>query len=47
MVVVVGCKNCKISVLDSAVVTSRTIRCVDCEHCEFVIEDVDIRKVRF
>ena len=45
MVVCVGCKKCKIAILDSAVVTSRTLRLIDCEECEIIVEDVDIRKV--
>ncbi|KAH3758191.1 silent information regulator family protein [Pelomyxa schiedti] len=45
MVLCTGLRKCKVSILDSAVVTSRTMRIVDCSECEFIVEDVDVRKI--
>eukprot|EP00727_Mastigamoeba_balamuthi_P001528 m51a1_g11372 putative silent information regulator family protein (576) ;mRNA; r:16195-18490 len=45
MIVLVGCELVKVSVLDSAVVTSRTVRLVDCTSCIVVAQDADVRKV--
>ncbi|KAH3759468.1 silent information regulator family protein [Pelomyxa schiedti] len=45
MILFVRCRNCVIKLLDSAVVTSRTCRIVDCSKCDFVFEDIDTRKV--
>ncbi|KAH3756431.1 silent information regulator family protein [Pelomyxa schiedti] len=45
MIMCCGLRNCKVVVLDSAVVASRTCRIVMCDNCEFVFEDVDVRKV--
>eukprot|EP01105_Mastigella_eilhardi_P023254 TRINITY_DN5831_c0_g1_i1.p1 TRINITY_DN5831_c0_g1~~TRINITY_DN5831_c0_g1_i1.p1 ORF type:complete len:567 (-),score=145.91 TRINITY_DN5831_c0_g1_i1:119-1819(-) len=45
MLMYTNLRKCKVYVLDSAVVVSRTCRIVNCDHCEFVFEDVDVRKV--
>eukprot|EP01105_Mastigella_eilhardi_P000612 TRINITY_DN1070_c0_g1_i4.p1 TRINITY_DN1070_c0_g1~~TRINITY_DN1070_c0_g1_i4.p1 ORF type:complete len:544 (+),score=85.14 TRINITY_DN1070_c0_g1_i4:27-1634(+) len=45
MVIAQECNKCCIKVLDSAVVTSRTARLIDCTDCTFVFEDVDIRNI--
>lgn len=40
-----NCTDCKFYMLDSAVVTTRTSRILNCTNCEFIYEDVDVRKV--
>eukprot|EP01106_Pelomyxa_sp_JSP_P013881 TRINITY_DN4270_c0_g2_i1.p1 TRINITY_DN4270_c0_g2~~TRINITY_DN4270_c0_g2_i1.p1 ORF type:complete len:531 (+),score=125.86 TRINITY_DN4270_c0_g2_i1:49-1641(+) len=45
MVVVSGCRGCRVYVLDSAVIASRTCRAVACQDCKFVFEDCDVRKM--
>ncbi|KAH3757581.1 silent information regulator family protein [Pelomyxa schiedti] len=44
MIVVKDCVKCRIYVLDSAVVVSRTCRMINCTKCIFVFEDCDVRK---
>ena len=38
-------ENCKITILDSVVVSTRSIIIQNCNNCEFTFEDVDIRRV--
>lgn len=38
-------ENCKIVLLDSCVVASRSLMILNCKNCEFVFEDVDVRRV--
>ncbi|KAH3764328.1 silent information regulator family protein [Pelomyxa schiedti] len=45
MIVFLNCVNCTIKLLDSAVLTSRTCRIINCTDCEFAFEDIDARKV--
>lgn len=44
-VIVVGVQTGRVSVLDSAVLTSRSVRLVDCRDVEVVIEDADVRRI--
>jgi hypothetical protein len=43
-IVVIGCQDCLIMILDSVVISSRTLRLVDCENCPIFKEDVGIRR---
>lgn len=38
-------RSCRMDILDSAVVSSRTCRAINCEDCQLVFEDVDVRKI--
>ncbi|KAH3767966.1 silent information regulator family protein [Pelomyxa schiedti] len=44
-IVLLNCRFCTFKLLDSAVVTSRTCKILNCTDCEFVFEDIDTRKV--
>jgi NAD-dependent SIR2 family protein deacetylase len=44
-VVAVGCRDSELTVLDSAVISSRSLRLVDCENVEIACEDVDLRRI--
>ena len=38
-------ENCKIVLLDSCVVSTRSLMILNCKNCEFVFEDVDVRRI--
>jgi NAD-dependent SIR2 family protein deacetylase len=44
-VVAIGCRNTKLTILDSAVISSRSLRLVDCENVEIICEDTDLRRI--
>eukprot|EP01111_Echinosteliopsis_oligospora_P013355 TRINITY_DN4772_c0_g1_i1.p1 TRINITY_DN4772_c0_g1~~TRINITY_DN4772_c0_g1_i1.p1 ORF type:complete len:560 (+),score=103.12 TRINITY_DN4772_c0_g1_i1:354-2033(+) len=41
----INCTNCKLTVLDSVVIVSRSCVAINCDQCSFVFEDVDMRKL--
>jgi NAD-dependent SIR2 family protein deacetylase len=41
----VSCRDSELTVLDSAVISSRSLRLVDCENVEVVCEDADLRRI--
>jgi hypothetical protein len=44
-IVGISCHNSELIVLDSAVISSRSLRLVDCENLEIYCEDVDLRRI--
>jgi NAD-dependent SIR2 family protein deacetylase len=44
-VLVINCRNSEVSILDSAVISSRSLRVVDCDNVTLFCEDVDLRRV--
>lgn len=44
-VIMINCKNCQLQVLDSAVLVTQQCTFINCDNCEFVFEDVDVRRI--
>jgi mono-ADP-ribosyltransferase sirtuin 6 len=44
-VIAVACHDMELTVLDSALLSSRCLRIVDCQNVEIICEDVDIRRI--
>eukprot|EP00026_Physarum_polycephalum_P006507 Phypoly_transcript_06551.p1 GENE.Phypoly_transcript_06551~~Phypoly_transcript_06551.p1 ORF type:complete len:461 (+),score=46.27 Phypoly_transcript_06551:319-1701(+) len=46
-IVMMNCVDCKLWVLDSAVIVTQTTLVFDCDSCLFLFEDVDMRVIEF
>jgi NAD-dependent SIR2 family protein deacetylase len=44
-VVAIACHDMELTILDSALISSRSLRLVDCENVSVICEDVDVRRI--